>query len=56
MKTDVKECARCGQDHAGITFTELINPGLVSHFAMCPVTNQPILMAIHDESEEEESP
>jgi recombinational DNA repair protein (RecF pathway) len=42
---DVRHCARCQQDHDAVEFKPLTNaPPECSHWAMCPVTNEPILM------------
>ncbi|MFW6056851.1 MAG: hypothetical protein ACOC9B_06045 [Chloroflexota bacterium] len=46
---DVGNCARCGKDHKGLAFHRLNRPfeeeeGGWTFFAICPETNQPILM------------
>lgn len=45
MSIDLKGCARCGEDHDDLTFKKLrrSNPRH-DHFAMCPETEQPIMM------------
>ena len=58
MKTDVKCCARCGQDHDQLEFTAFTEQAeapigrtgkRLTHFATCPTYNEPILMCIVDE-------
>lgn len=56
ITTDVRDCARCGDDHDGVIFAELLRPielmqrqggGYVfkiTHWASCPKTAEPILM------------
>lgn len=45
--TEVKNCARCGGDHT-IPFHQFADPpeDTWSHWGMCPVTNEPLLMRI----------
>lgn len=46
----VQHCARCGQDHEKLNYKAFVNPiededGTVwSHWALCPVTGDPVLM------------
>ena len=47
-------CARCGEDHANVTFQVLERPvldvlgkELYSHFALCPTTGAPIMLMHH---------
>ena len=41
----VMQCARCGGDHDEVEFNPLTNaPQDVSHFGMCPTTDEPILL------------
>jgi hypothetical protein len=41
----VLQCARCGGDHAEVEFHPLTNPPEdVSHFGMCPTSDEPILL------------
>lgn len=46
---EVRNCARCGETHS-LTFTKLKGDpiaaldGTFTHYAMCPVTEQPIVM------------
>lgn len=43
-------CARCGEDHEGLTFRRFVQPvksfgvELYSHWCACPVTSDPILL------------
>jgi hypothetical protein len=55
LKIDVKHCARCQQDHNQLEFKEFtINPieysdGTVwNYWALCPVTQEPILLKIRE--------
>lgn len=41
---NTKGCARCGNDHDELVFEPLDNHETYSHFAMCPLLNQPILL------------
>lgn len=47
---DVDDCARCGQAHDGLAFKPLTNPiesslfESLTHWAMCPELDQPILL------------
>lgn len=44
---DLEKCARCGRDHPRIQFQKLLNPVRdITHWAMCPVTEEPILMRV----------
>jgi hypothetical protein len=50
----VRHCARCDEDHTDLEFTQFRNnpiedtDGTVwNWWAMCPVTNEPILMKIN---------
>jgi len=45
MQIKVKKCARCGGDHS-VEFHELENHETYTHWGMCPVKNQPILMEV----------
>ena len=47
FRTDVKGCARCGQDHDDVEFFPLTNPADDWNFwRMCPVRNEPLMAAI----------
>lgn len=54
---DMEGCARCeGPAHTNMTFRRLLRPvvlggGEATHWAMCPVTSEPILMAVYSEGE-----
>lgn len=49
MNVDVNRCARCGQDHEGLEFRLFDRPcGEWTHWAMCPVTQEPILCRIEE--------
>jgi hypothetical protein len=59
MKTDIFDCARCDQDHAGLSFQALhrpveVEPGVAAytftHWAPCPTTGEPILKRFPDPS------
>lgn len=50
FKTNVKRCARCGGDHAGLMFLKLDNGTRYSHFAICPTVQQPIMMMTLDDT------
>jgi hypothetical protein len=54
MKILVKNCARCGQDHE-VEFREFVQNGVgdLTHWGMCPVLNEPILMRIIEVDAEE---
>jgi hypothetical protein len=50
----VKSCARCGEDHTYLEFKLFTEPMVIAeitftHWAVCPVTKEPILMRIIDE-------
>jgi hypothetical protein len=51
---DVAVCARCRKRHDGILFKKLKNSiysgpfETLTHWAMCPILNQPILMGHRD--------
>lgn len=40
---DVKPCPRCGQDHLQLMFKVMKTPGVGNCFAVCPVTQEPIV-------------
>lgn len=47
IRTTVFSCARCGCDHVGIVFSEFARQcGDLTHWALCPVMREPILMQI----------
>ena len=46
---DVKNCARCGQNHDKMSFLKFIGPpqeAHYTHYCICPQTLEPILMRI----------
>lgn len=44
---DVKNCARCGQDHIALRFAKLSKPGEdFTHWAACPGNGEPIMMKV----------
>jgi len=53
---DLPCCARCGKIHVGLTFKKLTNPiycnpfEVMTHWAMCPELEQPVLMGTRDPS------
>jgi len=54
QKLDIKNCARCGKNHKGLSFQKLTNPiycnafEMLTHWCLCPVLKQPILMGHAD--------
>jgi hypothetical protein len=52
VTTTVRSCARCGEDHEKLTFQPFkraVEPGsseALTHWAMCPNHDEPILMYI----------
>lgn len=48
MTIEIKCCARCGDDHK-VEFKPLANHDRYTHWGMCPVIEQPILMIVSDE-------
>lgn len=54
--SDVKCCARCGQDHKALHFDKLTKPGNIlgvefTHWASCPKSGEPVIMAITDDAQ-----
>jgi hypothetical protein len=56
---NVRRCARCAGDHDDVTFLPFTKPNVVgstgityTHFAMCPTTNEPILLRFVQKSPE----
>lgn len=52
---DVSHCARCGADHKGLRFERLEYmsgsiQGMPSHWALCPQTQQPILLSFREDN------
>ena len=47
ITTDVKCCARCGEDHQKVIFTKLSRPHpRHTHWAPCPKNKEPIMMRV----------
>lgn len=46
--TNVVSCARCGENHDNLVFNKMGNPTFAghTHFALCPVTGEPIMLWI----------
>ena len=52
----VSGCARCGRDHARLYFKPLTRPiGRLTHWALCPHCDQPILMRITDDGKDKQA-
>lgn len=52
----ISNCARCGENHEHIWFSRFTRPivcdGMVNNYwAMCPVTREPIIMAMQSEQQ-----
>jgi len=49
-KANIKDCARCGNDHEGLIFKRFVRPiydkdGTIWHYwTLCPETDEPLLM------------
>jgi len=55
VTTDIKSCARCGEDHAGLRFKLLGRPCKeFSHWVLCPKLKEPILMRVSNDLSEGE--
>lgn len=52
MKTDIKNCARCQQNHDRLEFEKFTNPiedsdgTLWTHWALCPTNGEPVLLKV----------
>ena len=45
--TTVKDCSRCGKDHADLKFRKFHKPaGEYQYWAMCPNRQEPVLLAV----------
>lgn len=54
FSASVNRCARCGQDHELVAFNVLLNhPEDITHFGTCPNTQQPILMLMKEDAQEQ---
>lgn len=51
--TDVEDCARCGGDHEIVASPFTRPPENYSHYAVCPETEEPILVAVLDDGDDE---
>lgn len=62
MNIDIRYCARCEQDHKQLKFTEFSShpiedeeSGIIwTHWALCPVLNEPILLHIKETGADKE--
>ena len=48
VTVDVFNCARCGKDHKDLEFWKLTRQLDMSHWALCPETQEPILLQFHE--------
>jgi hypothetical protein len=49
VETHIESCARCGCNHSDVTLKPFVNPiGVFTHWVMCPVLNEPILMQMKE--------
>lgn len=56
VTTDISGCARCGDTHVELEFIPLGSPcGEFTHWAMCPVRHEPLLLKVTDWFEDPES-
>lgn len=50
----VRGCARCGKEHPVLTFHKFTNkPGVYDYFSTCPETDEPILLVVRDDEDED---
>lgn len=53
IRVNVRRCARCGENHNGLAFTQLAHPvvgiTVMTHWSPCPGNGEPILLALSDE-------
>jgi hypothetical protein len=60
MKTNVKNCERCGEDHENLELYEFTKPIkfimtymiVINYWTMCPKLNEPILVAVTTDDNE----
>lgn len=53
---DVTGCSRCGENHEEINFYEFISiPERYTHWGMCPINEEPILLLIQGTNITEEN-
>ncbi len=56
IRVPVKRCARCGGDHAAVSFAPILCPvehegtAIATHWAPCPENGEPILMAVRGDA------
>lgn len=50
MTIEINKCARCGGDHK-LTFEPLTNHDRYTHWSLCPIVSQPILMIVVDDDD-----
>jgi hypothetical protein len=46
---NVTQCPRCSSDHNDIPYYEIDNHNRYTHWCICPVKNQPILVWLWEE-------
>lgn len=55
MIVDIHGCARCGWDHSALRFTPFFRAvetePLLTHWAICPTTNEPLLQCVYEVAE-----
>jgi hypothetical protein len=56
MNTTIRNCARCGGTHEDIEMKTITRPVLIcnimfNYFAMCPNTNEPIVIEVKEKPE-----
>lgn len=57
FKTDINNCARCGGQHVGLTFSKLTQPhNEFTYFSLCPGNSEPILLSVTGRSERVKAP
>lgn len=55
MKVTINNCARCGGTHEKLEFQQLTRPMVESkntHWAMCPVVHEPIMLRVVADDEQ----
>jgi hypothetical protein len=56
VNVDIVGCARCGENHGALEFMPLTNHARYTWWAMCPRTEQPLLMREVEAPAEDEAP
>ena len=51
IEIDIKNCARCGKNHKKVEAKYLDNHEKYTHWAECPLMQQPILIIVKEEDE-----